>query len=971
VLGALAQDIDAGQNPDQLSQSHFHVEGSYGEICSNVYAAFRDYCRDQYANDGYEWATWRNQILSILPDHIIIYRWRDEVCDYFKLSYSVDGTGKVTFSEPEEVDVTVVVRALKNDVDDDSTSQSKEKPMNTDETQKQDAVADATVVETSKAVGHSDDNPSVGSTPTDANGPGASVPAPNDAATAATGVEHAGDEGVGSAASTGSTGAVATELAHSEEGLKGENPASPGKNVNVKQQSEDLVGKAEFFLQHVGVDKAKTSFCSILEQSYVEQGNQKMLRIQGIATRAEIESAAGIVYPLEVWEQNLEPMNTSAAAGKFIGKLEHPDQEQGLIDTAIRFDKFWIQGNDVHFSGVVLNTENGRELQALIEGGVQIDMSSRGYGKAQKQSWRGKEVLVIQSGFVCTGFDAVHYGASTGSAITEAQRQSKNQPKEGETTVEETTTQTAAQTQDANKPTTQSKADQLREAAIIQSTRASLLDVSNLNAIGQKAYEKALAECQTLEALIEKSEGILPTLQSTFAKPNDDEAQEQGGTAYAPYFFTKQSKEETAPQTPGELIERLVADLPDTPYGTATQGAFPDNHFRSPRAACRRLLQNIARERTAVFDGHKAVLGLLALEQGKVERAGDILTQSLATGSTVAGGNAEGDGAPLSAPLIFPLVRRIFPRYIMNEIASIQPMDRPEGKIFFLDQWRVGDPSGSTEKRIDLNTSSNPFNSSFADNATEGAQAKLVRLRLTSQSVSAHTKKLGAQWSIEEMQDLRAYHGLDAAQELMSGVAREVALEWNLEVLNDMLAQASAGSLTFGTTTPASGFPNQVDWDAYIWVYIQKLDNLIFSKRNGPMTHIVCGVDAALALAKSGRMTFTIGGENGGDMDEIYPGAVYMGVVNAPNGSKYKVLKTNFWGSGTTEGSKILGLRRGSEWSDTPYIWAPYTDYVTPMLTDPDDFSQKQGIMSRAAKKVVVGDAMGVITVSNATGVVL
>lgn len=272
---------------------------------------------------------------------------------------------------------------------------------------------------------------------------------------------------------------------------------------------------------------------------------------------------------------------------------------------------------------------------------------------------------------------------------------------------------------------------------------------------------------------------------------------------------------------------------------------------------------------------------------------------------------------------------------------------------------------------MDLNTSSNPFSSSYADNSTEGAAASLIRLRLASITVTANTKKLGASWSLEEMQDLRAYHGLDAAQELMSGVAREMALEWNLKVLNDMLAQASAASLTFGTTAPASGFPNQIDWDAYIWNYIQKLDNAIFSKRNGPMTHIVCGVDAALALAKSGRMTFGIGGDNGGDMEEQYPGAVYFGVVNAPNGSRYKVLKTNFWGAGTANGSKILGLRRGGEWSDTAYIWAPYADFVTPILTDPGDYSQKQGILSRAANQVVVSDAMGTITVNNSTGVAL
>src|SRR5690606_1387357 len=173
----------------------------------------------------------------------------------------------------------------------------------------------------------------------------------------------------------------------------------------------------------------------------------------------------------------------------------------------------------------------------------------------------------------------------------------------------------------------------------------------------------------------------------------------------------------------------------------------------------------------------QAAMGLLALEQGKIAKAESILTQSLPTGATVAGGNVDPGGAPLSAPLIFPLIRRVFPMYIMNEIASIQPMDRPEGKIFYRDQLRTEDPAPGQTQRIDLNTSSNPFNSSYADNNVEGSAASIIKLSLQSVTVTAQTKKLAAAWSIEEMQDLRAYHGLDAAQELMNGTAREMAIE--------------------------------------------------------------------------------------------------------------------------------------------------------------------------------------------------
>jgi hypothetical protein len=540
----------------------------------------------------------------------------------------------------------------------------------------------------------------------------------------------------------------------------------------------------------------------------------------------------------------------------------------------------------------------------------------------------------------------------------------------------------------------QIKAAGIRAKTELKQTRQALVEQAQLSDVGLKAYAQALEGCDTLETLIGTSETLLPHLQGVFPQAGTGEAVQSD--TYQPTFYHKVSQEEAAPQTVGELFDKLVQDLPDHyPGQEGAQGDVKTNHFRSPRAACKRLMCNVFNEDRGGFSGQSAALGLLALEQGKLDRAHATLTQSIASGGTIVGdGTATypGSGAPLSNYLIFPLIRRVYPMYIMNEIASIQPMDRPEGKLFYLDHWRPTNAGDTTEARIDLNTSANPFNSSYADDGTdvtgqtslgnddgspvlnEGSTANLIRLRLSSVLIQAHTKKLGAAWSIEEMQDLRAYHGLDAAQELLGGIAREMALEWNKEVLDDMLAQATAAALSFGTVMPSGFSTTQKDWDEYIWVYLQALDNAIFSKRNGAMTHIVCGVDAALALMKSGRMTFSVSGPDGTDAAVLdqYPGTTFYGTVTTPAGSRLRVLRTNFWGAGTTNGAKILGLRKGTDWSDTPYIWAPYTDYVTPMLTDPSDFSQKQGIVSRAAKKVVVPDAMGYLTVTpGGQGVVL
>lgn len=939
--------VQADMAEDGLAlQDHLHIEGSMEERMCQVRTAFRAW-RKATGNENYYCGT----ILGIFEDSVLYcadtYPY-DGPFQYYSIGISGEGDGVALSGTPTPMDVKMVATTL-NIAEGATEAQAVEEPedsMQTKEVQAGDAVVDDAVVETTKPVGHSDDNLVPPAPTTAAETPGVAVPDPSVEATSNSGVEKSDDIPVGPVAADGSTsGAVHTAMGKVAAGVKQELPAVQSRNYDLADQSMSFV---------------------TLQSVEERPDGTKLMHIQGIATRGDIVNGAGEVYPLTVWEQNMPKMNELAGTGKFLGKLEHPGVEQGLVDAAIKYDKFWLQGADVMFEAVVIPTEpHGKNLQALIEAGVQVDMSSRGYGNFVQSDWRGSKRKVMQNDFVCTAFDAVWHGASTGSGVKEVTYQSDPNPQDqGEAKVETKVVEVQAA------PTAADRAAALRAKTELQQTRVALVQQSGLNEVGLQAYEAGLAECQDLETMIAKSDALLPALQAVFPVPDAKQAEVVQASTYTPTFFVKQSQEEIAPKTVGELFRRMVSDLPDHWEGQSAAPPGIPNHFTSPREACYQVLCNIARENRGTFIGRDAALGLLALEQGKIDRAQDILTQSLATGSTVSNGNEAGNGAPLSAPLIFALVRRVFPMYIMNEIASVQPMDRPQGKIFFLDQYRTEDPAGY-EKRIDLNTSANPFNSSYADNDVEDSAAHIIRLRLASETIDAHTKKLGAAWSIEEMQDLRAYHGLDAAVELMGGVSREMALEWNKEVLDDMIAQGTACDLVFGKTIPTSGFDQQKDWDEYLWVYLTKMDNDIFARRNGPMTHLIVGVDAALSLSKSMRGVFTIGGANGGEMEGPYPGTTFYGMVNTPNGGRYRILKTNFWGSGTANASKIMGIRKGSEWSDTPYVWAPYTDYVTPLLTDPADFSQKQGIVSRAGKKVVVSDAIGVLTVDSSRGELL
>lgn len=769
--------------------------------------------------------------------------------------------------------------------------------------------------------------------------------------------------------------------------------------------------------------------CLLQAESYDEESG--ILHVKGVATTGDVVNTKGQVYPTKVWQTNMPRLERLIEQGKLVGESQHPpDGKPSLDRTVMKYTKLWLDGDQVKFEADVLPTDPlGKNLQVLIQNGVSVDISSRGAGSMKVGEWKGTPgISIVQMGFRCDAFDPVISGASPGSTITDWQMQSaddtdtdteeemdglketlaeiaasvktlaanqeqtskdvallKQAKDEGVTKVE--AVKEPAKTEE-NKPVEQSGGqsvvDQelarmkgvtdLMEQSLVRGRIETMVEDAKAKGVWGPAfltaYRKQLvnAGCKTLVELEQTNERV--------TKLVDDLAQE-GPQFPGRGFNVQKDKGERGFQTPREAIEAIISDLPDELPGTdAGMKHFMQqddegnpvvpNWIATPRRQMRKVLTNMAKFRTAGFDGPATIQGLVMLSQGYdpsfVQE--QFLDQSVASGVTAVGNS----GAPSSAIFIFPLVRRVYPQLIATEIASVQPMDRPDGKIFYLDAYRVTpgvdsvDQGGNTvsgETRIDRSDS---FSDSYANNPGELVVAQLIQLRLSNVSVTADNKKLYASWSIEELQDLRVYHGLDASLELVGSLSREIALEWNQVVLKEMLNGATAGNENYGTVAP-SGY-TQKEWDEYISRYLDKASNDIFKKRNGDMTHIIAGPDAWLKLSA----TFRTGTDpRSGPNPEQFAGLTLTPFMmgTTPN---VKTYKTSFWAGVNT--NKILVLRRGMDWSDTPYVWAPYLDYVSPVLTLPDSFNQKQGIMSRVAHQVVVGDAMATVTVNTgATGV--
>lgn len=763
-------------------------------------------------------------------------------------------------------------------------------------------------------------------------------------------------------------------------------------------------------------------------ESYDEETG--VMVVKGVATTGNVVNAMKQVYPTEVWQDNMPRMKRLAAQGKLLGECMHPQDGRPTLDrTCAKFTEVELERDQVTFQAEILPTEPyGKLLQTLIKNGVSVDVSSRGAGEMKQGEWNGvKGVYIVKRGFRNDAFDFVISGASPGATIHEwaMQSQSADTPSEE---IEETPemketldklaasmeTLAAAQAKQAEILTTLTQAkdegvksvetvkdEPQSETPVTQATQNPALDASMekfnaLTAIMEKQavqsatadliraasqekkwgpqwvnmYEKFLknAKAETLEALQAANERAAEVIEQMIA-----DAPQFPGVG----FTVQKDVGERGFKNGNEVIDELTRDLPDSPPDDGMNwfrqqdengNAIVPGWHQTPRRQCKKLLDNIARAQDAHWNGPAAMQGLIRLSQGFSPDlvAEQVMTQACADGTTAVGAG----GAPQSAIFIFPLVRRLFPMLIVNELASVQPLDRPDAKIFYLDVYRQTtgvdsvDEAGATvsdRMRIDRSDS---FSDSYADDPGECNTSNFLQLKLSAKSVSAETKKLHSEWTIEEVQDLRAYHGLDASLELVGALAKEIALEWNQVVLNEMVSTATAGTRIFGTTAP-SGY-TQKEWDEYITRYVEAVSFDIFKHRHGVMTHIVSGPDAWLKLSSTSRVGVQ---SQTAPTPELYPGLTltpFMG-ISAPNVRTYV---TNFWTQANA--NKILIIRRGPDWSDTPYVWAPYIDYVSPIVHNGKTMTQHQGVMSRAAHKTVVGNAMGIVQiVPGATGVPL
>ena len=376
-------------------------------------------------------------------------------------------------------------------------------------------------------------------------------------------------------------------------------------------------------------------------------------------------------------------------------------------------------------------------------------------------------------------------------------------------------------------------------------------------------------------------------------------------------------------------------------------------------------------------DYRKSVTAQLLENQERAMREGaQALNEAVPT-------NSGGDGVALGGagtnanmagydPVLIAMVRRAAPLMIAYDIAGVQPMTQPTGLIFAMKSRYTS--QGGTEalfNEADTDFAGTGTHSATLDGSTLGSQTagtgmstaaaedlgagttfNQMAFSIEKTTVTAKTRALRAEYSVELAQDLKAVHGLDAEGELSNILSTEILAEINREVVRTVYAAAKVGAQA--GTAAAGTFDLDVDSNGR-WS-VEKFKGLMFqiereanaiaqTTRRGRGNFIICSSDVASALAMAGVLDYTpaLAGNAGLNIDDS--STTYAGVLNG----KYKVYVDPYAANANASNAVqffVVGYK-GSSAYDAGLFYCPYVPLEKVRAVDPATFQPKIGFKTR------------------------
>ena len=319
-------------------------------------------------------------------------------------------------------------------------------------------------------------------------------------------------------------------------------------------------------------------------------------------------------------------------------------------------------------------------------------------------------------------------------------------------------------------------------------------------------------------------------------------------------------------------------------------------------------------------------------------------TKSALTESATAGASQAGNVATLNK-VILPIIRRVMPTVIANEIIGVQPMTGPVGQIHTLRVRYAETAGGATAGQEALspfdiaNAYSGDAAGAPASTASlEGEAGNKMSIQVLKQTVEAKTRKLSARWTFEAAQDANSMHGLDVEAEIMAALAMEITAEIDQEVLGSLGALAT-GSASYDMNGTFTGTPTFVgDRHAVLATMMNREANLIAQRtRRGAANWAVVSPAALTVLQSATTSAFARTTEG---TFEAPTNTKFVGTLNGT-----MRIYVNTYASDATP--VLLGYKGQGE-IDAAAFYCPYVPLMSSgVVVDPGTFEPVVSFMTR------------------------
>ena len=323
-----------------------------------------------------------------------------------------------------------------------------------------------------------------------------------------------------------------------------------------------------------------------------------------------------------------------------------------------------------------------------------------------------------------------------------------------------------------------------------------------------------------------------------------------------------------------------------------------------------------------------------------LENTKNYLTESAATGSTMAGNIATMN------KVILPVIRRVMPTVIANELVGVQPMTGPVGQIHTL-RVRYSEGAGGVAAGDEALS---PFaiakgysgdaatGGPSATSALEASAGRKLSIQVLKQTVEAKTRKLSARWTFESAQDANSMHGLDVEAEIMQALAQEITAEIDQEVLTSLRALAGTATDTYDQATVSGTATFVGDQHAALAVLINRAANLIAARtRRGAGNYVVVSPTMLTVLQSATTSAFARTTEGS---FEAPTNTKFVGTLN----NTMKVFVDQY----ASDATPILVGYKGDGEMDAAAFYCPYIPLMSSgTVLDPSTFEPTVSFMTR------------------------